>query len=238
MTIRDVQLTETLARLTQFCESEGIRRFSADEIIELLEEGETVDWILDQVLPTPEAEPASEPDARVQLRQLLEKCAAQVAPEPIPESEEDSSPELAADVAIETPATTGGATAAAGQEEGSLSDLQGLALPPGVDASQLQALMDSPQGSLLADFGAYCEERGMDPQAQQDAMGDQMQQLHEEWLQTPRDSLQGKRPSELLEGGRLLPEKVETFRRDEPKVGRNDSCPCGSGKKYKKCCGR
>ena len=26
--------------------------------------------------------------------------------------------------------------------------------------------------------------------------------------------------------------------RDEPKVGRNDLCPCGSGKKYKKCCGR
>ncbi|MBQ1354769.1 MAG: SEC-C domain-containing protein, partial [Ruminococcus sp.] len=22
------------------------------------------------------------------------------------------------------------------------------------------------------------------------------------------------------------------------KVGRNDPCPCGSGKKYKKCCGR
>jgi preprotein translocase subunit SecA len=27
-------------------------------------------------------------------------------------------------------------------------------------------------------------------------------------------------------------------RRAEPKVGRNDPCPCGSGKKYKKCCGR
>lgn len=26
--------------------------------------------------------------------------------------------------------------------------------------------------------------------------------------------------------------------RKEPKVGRNDPCPCGSGKKYKKCCGR
>ena len=25
--------------------------------------------------------------------------------------------------------------------------------------------------------------------------------------------------------------------RDEPKVGRNDPCPCGSGKKFKKCCG-
>ena len=27
------------------------------------------------------------------------------------------------------------------------------------------------------------------------------------------------------------------IRRDVPKVGRNDPCPCGSGKKYKKCCG-
>jgi uncharacterized protein YecA (UPF0149 family) len=27
--------------------------------------------------------------------------------------------------------------------------------------------------------------------------------------------------------------KIET-----PKVGRNDPCPCGSGKKYKKCCGK
>jgi SEC-C motif-containing protein len=25
--------------------------------------------------------------------------------------------------------------------------------------------------------------------------------------------------------------------REEPKVGRNDPCPCGSGKKYKRCCG-
>lgn len=31
-------------------------------------------------------------------------------------------------------------------------------------------------------------------------------------------------------------EKV-SVRRDEPRVGRNDDCPCGSGKKYKKCCG-
>jgi SEC-C motif-containing protein len=27
-----------------------------------------------------------------------------------------------------------------------------------------------------------------------------------------------------------------TVRRTAPKVGRNDPCPCGSGKKYKKCC--
>jgi len=31
---------------------------------------------------------------------------------------------------------------------------------------------------------------------------------------------------------------VKTVRREEPKVGRNDPCPCGSGKKYKKCHGQ
>ena len=30
--------------------------------------------------------------------------------------------------------------------------------------------------------------------------------------------------------------KQETVRRDAPKIGRNDDCPCGSGKKYKNCC--
>lgn len=28
------------------------------------------------------------------------------------------------------------------------------------------------------------------------------------------------------------------FQREAPKTGRNEPCPCGSGKKYKKCCGR
>jgi preprotein translocase subunit SecA len=32
-------------------------------------------------------------------------------------------------------------------------------------------------------------------------------------------------------------DKQQTVRRAEPKVGRNDPCPCGSGKKYKKCHG-
>ena len=31
---------------------------------------------------------------------------------------------------------------------------------------------------------------------------------------------------------------TQTIRREEPKVGRNDPCPCGSGKKYKQCCGQ
>jgi preprotein translocase subunit SecA len=33
-------------------------------------------------------------------------------------------------------------------------------------------------------------------------------------------------------------QKVKQIKLEQPKVGRNDPCPCGSGKKYKKCCGK
>lgn len=42
----------------------------------------------------------------------------------------------------------------------------------------------------------------------------------------------------LADLGRAEQFSVDTVRRLEPKVGRNDPCPCGSGKKYKNCCGR
>ena len=35
-----------------------------------------------------------------------------------------------------------------------------------------------------------------------------------------------------------MPGKGKPIVRTTPKIGRNDPCPCGSGKKYKKCCGR
>ncbi|MDD5922698.1 MAG: preprotein translocase subunit SecA [Eubacteriales bacterium] len=38
------------------------------------------------------------------------------------------------------------------------------------------------------------------------------------------------------EGAPQRESKPETYRRAQPKVGRNDPCPCGSGKKYKNCC--
>ena len=31
-------------------------------------------------------------------------------------------------------------------------------------------------------------------------------------------------------------EPIQTIRRDHPKTGRNDACPCGSGQKFKRCC--
>ncbi len=39
----------------------------------------------------------------------------------------------------------------------------------------------------------------------------------------------------LYESGDI---KTATVVRASPKVGRNESCPCGSGKKYKQCCGK
>lgn len=35
-----------------------------------------------------------------------------------------------------------------------------------------------------------------------------------------------------------VPPKLQTVVRDSPKMGRNDPCVCGSGRKYKKCCGK
>lgn len=39
------------------------------------------------------------------------------------------------------------------------------------------------------------------------------------------------------EGEEHSHKEIETFKRVDPKIGRNDPCTCGSGKKFKKCCG-
>ncbi len=51
---------------------------------------------------------------------------------------------------------------------------------------------------------------------------------------TSREQNAAKAAAESAGGRR----KVETIKREQPKVGRNDLCPCGSGKKYKHCHGR
>ncbi|MDE2422783.1 MAG: preprotein translocase subunit SecA [Betaproteobacteria bacterium] len=48
------------------------------------------------------------------------------------------------------------------------------------------------------------------------------------------DALAGNDEDPLVQSS----EDNSTFRREVPKVGRNDPCPCGSGKKYKQCHGR
>jgi hypothetical protein len=64
-------------------------------------------------------------------------------------------------------------------------------------------------------------------------------------MQAHRQMMRGKsQPAEAGEaefaptpGGGIATD-TKTYRRETPKVGRNDPCICGSGKKYKKCCGR
>jgi preprotein translocase subunit SecA len=59
----------------------------------------------------------------------------------------------------------------------------------------------------------------------------------------PSEALSGSRPAAAAFGHAEPREaqggtdEVQTVRREGPKVGRNDPCPCGSGKKYKKCHG-
>ncbi|WP_415719040.1 preprotein translocase subunit SecA [Maridesulfovibrio sp.] len=52
------------------------------------------------------------------------------------------------------------------------------------------------------------------------------------------DEFQHKEKQSDLEYSDSENVKKKPKRRDEPKIGRNDPCPCGSGKKYKKCCGK
>ena len=49
------------------------------------------------------------------------------------------------------------------------------------------------------------------------------------------DTLAPQEPEQDVAGST---QEVKTFRREGKKVGRNEPCPCGSGKKYKQCCGK
>ena len=44
-------------------------------------------------------------------------------------------------------------------------------------------------------------------------------------------------PMNMPEDGEENSEPLIPYQRESAKIGRNDPCPCGSGKKYKKCCG-
>lgn len=53
-----------------------------------------------------------------------------------------------------------------------------------------------------------------------------------EHLQKPREQKM------VFSGGNEAPQKRKPVKRTDKKIGRNSPCPCGSGKKYKKCCGQ
>jgi hypothetical protein len=65
---------------------------------------------------------------------------------------------------------------------------------------------------------------------QQSALERLMPALMDVWNNTPRHELAGRTPTEMASAARA------PSARATPRVGRNDPCPCGSGRKYKHCC--
>ena len=56
---------------------------------------------------------------------------------------------------------------------------------------------------------------------------------------SPKEAYEmGINPQEKKENGTFISSNDSPIVNASPKIGRNDPCPCGSGKKYKNCCGR
>lgn len=94
---------------------------------------------------------------------------------------------------------------------------------------------------LLAPIRAFTEESewaahelgdSAEALALRDAITPNARAIHAFWLaqRTPRPSAGAPVAGTPVAGA------ARTVVRDAPRVGRNDPCPCGSGKKYKKCC--
>jgi len=66
--------------------------------------------------------------------------------------------------------------------------------------------------------------------------------VHRDFTSLSKDAVRppgaGVLPEGLPEEEPAVSNTPQTFQKAGPKVGRNDPCPCGSGKKYKKCCGQ
>ena len=235
-------LEELKAKLNDFIAKNSITQFECEDIVELVEEGESVDWIVDQLK-------GNSPDMNAnEIAPLLADIKAIVGPAEEPPYAEEAADEAedAEEAEIEAEPLLEGDMPDLSRLDPSQLDMSqladalppGMKLPPGFDMKQLQKLMESPQGQIMSDFLMFCQEKGIE--VNEGSMNDpRTQELQEEWKATPREAFDGKTPGEMLEENPgLMPGKVETFRRETPRVGRNDPCPCGSGKKYKKCCGR
>ncbi|MGA0611388.1 UPF0149 family protein [Caldimonas sp. KR1-144] len=98
----------------------------------------------------------------------------------------------------------------------------------------LESLRHEDVPDLLACVRRHLPEQDEDEQAETKAL----QQEHPlKNLDAAIEDLVGN-VIELADIARADMLRVETVRRAEPKVGRNDPCPCGSGKKFKQCHGR
>ena len=216
-------LSELKQQLSDYLHQYSVSKFDAEDIVELVSEGEGIEWIVNQL----KGDAQIDVDA---ITSLLTEIRDQLEIKKEPAREEPTEPAVDPGITAESPKDL---------SQLDLSQIdqmlpEGTKMPPGLDAKEIKNLIESPQGKIMADFLVFCRDKGVD-------LGDgnlndpRIERLQNEWLSTPRNSFDGKTPAEMLS---LAQEKVETFHRQIPRVGRNDPCPCGSGKKFKKCCGR
>ena len=218
-----MRLDELKQQLSDYIHQYSITKFDAEDIVELVSEGESIDWIVDQL----------KSDAQIDVdaaASLLTEIKGQLEIREEPAKDDTAEPAIEPGLPAEAPVDL---------SQLDLSQIgqmlpEGMAMPPGLNAKEIKNLIESPQGKIMADFLVFCREKGIDP-SRGNLNDPRIESLQKEWQSTPRNAFEGKTPSDMLS---LAQGKVETFRRQNPRVGRNDPCPCGSGKKYKKCCGR
>jgi hypothetical protein len=216
-------LNELKSRLNEFIRQYSITKFEAEDIIELVSEGESVDWIAGQL----KGDTPMDIDA---VTSLLTEIRSRLKPEEAPDLNEATEP------VVEPGLPDLSHMDLSSSDLSQIGDAlpSGIQLPPGLDTEQIKSILESPQGKIMEDFLVFCQEKEVDLSSG-NPNDPRIERLRTEWMATPRDAFDGKKPSEMLSSAR---EKVETFRRQDPRVGRNDPCPCGSGKKFKKCCGK
>ena len=91
----------------------------------------------------------------------------------------------------------------------------------------------SPQAAEQRRLAAQRNQGSMNAQHSE---AESMSQAHRQAASSMGDSARRTAASGVMQ--RHTQGQSVTVRRTTPKVGRNDPCPCGSGKKYKQCCGR
>ena len=113
-----------------------------------------------------------------------------------------------------------------------------LAAKYGVDDVLMTGFIDGINDSLKTpyDLDALTEETVVALDYDEEKLYYNMVAAKAEWLYTLPEwdkHLTAEKRKELYKA-----QKNSKTVKNEVKVGRNDPCPCGSGKKYKKCCGR
>ena len=93
--------------------------------------------------------------------------------------------------------------------------------------------------AIQEDTVKYCYNVTVETKTERRAIMEAQQATKSDYIDD--DAVRAMQGEGALPADAQVPErekKQQTVRRDAPKIGRNDPCPCGSGKKYKNCCGK